>query len=93
MCTIHYSVVESVFSELDEEPLGAASLAQCHRGVLKESGETVAVKIQHPDVQKNGYTDMNTIEVLTLYNYVDFFIITMFFPPSVFGGLCSLALP
>ncbi len=58
-----FVVVDSVFCELDEEPLGAASLAQCHRGVLRATGETVAVKIQHPDVHKNGYTDMNTIEV------------------------------
>ena len=48
--------------ELSEKPLGAASLAQCHRGVLQD-GRVVAVKIQHPDVRKNGYTDMNVIDV------------------------------
>lgn len=58
-----HSTVNSIFSELSEEPLGAASLAQCHRGVLRKNGETVAVKVQHPDVQTNGYTDMDTIDV------------------------------
>ena len=53
---------EEVFAELNEKPLGAASLAQCHRGVLQD-GRVVAVKIQHPDVRKNGYTDMNVIDV------------------------------
>ena len=55
--------MDEVFSELSPEPLGAASLAQCHRGVLRDGGEVVAVKIQHPDVQTNGYTDMDTIQV------------------------------
>ena len=55
-------LVDEIFSELDEEPLGAASLAQCHRGVL-EDGRVVAVKIQHPDVGKNAYTDMDTMDV------------------------------
>lgn len=56
-------LVDEIFSQLDEEPLGAASLAQCHRGVLKEDGRVVAVKIQHPDVGKNAYTDMDTMDV------------------------------
>ena len=58
-----WRLVDEIFSELDEEPLGAASLAQCHRGVLKEDGRVVAVKIQHPDVGKNAYTDMDTMDV------------------------------
>ena len=52
---------EELFSELGEQ-LGVASLAQCHRGVLHD-GRVVAVKIQHPDVRKNGYTDMSVIDV------------------------------
>ena len=48
--------------ELSEKPLGAASLAQCHRGVLKD-GRVVAVKIQHPNVRRNAYTDMDVMDV------------------------------
>ena len=55
--------MDEVFSELSPEPLGAASLAQCHRGVLRDGGKVVAVKIQHPDVHTNAYTDMDTIQV------------------------------
>ncbi|KAL9052211.1 MAG: hypothetical protein Q9162_005536 [Coniocarpon cinnabarinum] len=40
--------ISEVFVEFEEEPLGAASLAQVHRAVDKQSGEKVAVKIQHP---------------------------------------------
>jgi aarF domain-containing kinase len=55
--------VDEVFSELSSEPLGAASLAQCHKGVLRDGGEVVAVKIQHPDVHTNAYTDMDSMQV------------------------------
>lgn len=54
---------DELFLELEATPLGAASLAQCHRGVLRD-GRVVAVKIQHPDVGKNAYTDMETMEFL-----------------------------
>ena len=36
-----------VFSELSAEPVAAASLAQVYRGVLRASGDVVAVKVQH----------------------------------------------
>ena len=62
-CCCFTCAVEEVFSELSARPLGAASLAQCHRGVLVSDGRTVAVKIQHPDVGRNAYTDMNTMDV------------------------------
>ena len=55
--------MDEVFSELSPEPLGAASLAQCHRGVVRDGGRVVAVKIQHPDVHTNAYTDLETIQV------------------------------
>ena len=42
--------IESVFREIDPEPLAAASVAQVHRAVLRSTGEPVAVKIRRPDV-------------------------------------------
>ncbi|KAB8216832.1 ABC1 family-domain-containing protein [Aspergillus novoparasiticus] len=40
--------IDELFSSFDPEPIGAASLAQVHIGILKGTGQKVAVKVQHP---------------------------------------------
>lgn len=56
-------LVGTILSDFEKDPLGAASLAQCHKAVLNENGQRVAVKIQHPGVMKNALTDMATVDV------------------------------
>ena len=51
-----------VFKEVDEYPIGAASLAQVHRAIL-HSGEDVALKIQYPTIRKYTMIDMRDCEV------------------------------
>ncbi|KAL4763224.1 ABC1 kinase family protein [Aspergillus foveolatus] len=40
--------IDELFTTFEPTPIGAASLAQVHIGTLKETGEKVAVKVQHP---------------------------------------------
>ena len=47
---------EELFETLYERPLGAASLAQCHKAKLKD-GQLLAIKVQFPSVQSNSLTD------------------------------------
>ena len=51
-----------LFKEIDDQPVGCASLAQVHRGVLL-SGEEVAIKIQYPSIKKFTQIDFRNIQV------------------------------
>lgn len=59
--------LEEIFTEFDEEPLGTASLAQVHKAKLRETGETVAVKVQHRNVKKHSLVDMTTMDLLVKF--------------------------
>ena len=47
-----------LFFDFEHEPLGAASLAQVHRAVDRQSGQKVAVKVQHPSLDDWAPLDM-----------------------------------
>ncbi|KAI8109566.1 hypothetical protein M9434_000848 [Picochlorum sp. BPE23] len=47
-----------VFSSISEQPVAAASLGQVYKGVLRDTGEAVAVKIQRPGVEPIIYRDL-----------------------------------
>ncbi|GAV26781.1 hypothetical protein PMKS-000237 [Pichia membranifaciens] len=43
---------DDYFQTFDNKPIGVASLAQVHKAVLRENGNEVAVKLQHPSLSK-----------------------------------------
>lgn len=52
--------LDDVFLSLDEKPLGSASIGQVYKGQLV-TGETVAVKVQRPNIEN---TVRNDLEIL-----------------------------
>src|SRR6266700_5269744 len=52
--------VEEVFSLLERKCTAAASLGQVHKAILASTGETVAVKIQRPDIEQLARMDLRT---------------------------------
>ncbi|MCX5967215.1 MAG: AarF/ABC1/UbiB kinase family protein [Cyanobacteria bacterium] len=51
------AAVDEIFSQLDREPISAASLGQVHRGTL-HNGERVAVKVQRPGLREQITLDL-----------------------------------
>ncbi|HWR07391.1 ABC1 kinase family protein [Sporomusa sp.] len=52
--------LEEIFQHFEPEPLAAASIGQVHQAVLK-TGETVAVKIQRPNIAADIETDLEIL--------------------------------
>ena len=53
--------IEELFSEIDPEPVGAASIAQVHKGVTLD-GRTVAIKVLRPGIREKFAKDVQTYE-------------------------------
>src|SRR6266571_434125 len=54
--------VEEVFSMLERKCTAAASLGQVHKAILASTGETVAVKIQRPDIEQLVRMDLSALK-------------------------------
>lgn len=55
--------IDAIFASFDKAPIASASIGQVYRATLK-TGEQVAVKIQHPDINELANLDLNIIEKL-----------------------------
>jgi predicted unusual protein kinase regulating ubiquinone biosynthesis (AarF/ABC1/UbiB family) len=63
--------IPSIFSEFNETPIASASIGQVYRAKLK-SGEDVAVKVQHQNIELLAKADLGIIK--RLIKRVSFFI-------------------
>lgn len=48
--------IDHIFSEIDQDPIGSASISQVYRGRLK-TGEEVAIKVKRPNLEELINTD------------------------------------
>ncbi|MEM6908534.1 MAG: 2-polyprenylphenol 6-hydroxylase [Pseudomonadota bacterium] len=53
--------LEALFAEVDPEPVGAASIAQVHKGITSD-GRTVAIKVLRPGIREKFARDIQTYE-------------------------------
>jgi ubiquinone biosynthesis protein len=56
--------LDEMFSTFDPEPIGSASIACVYQAVLRETGETVAVKVRRPGIRELFETDFRVLDVL-----------------------------
>ncbi|MEB3336596.1 MAG: AarF/ABC1/UbiB kinase family protein [Leptolyngbyaceae bacterium] len=57
---------ENIYAEITDHPIAAASLGQVYKGKLK-SGETVAIKVQRPDLAENIALDLYLLRRLAAW--------------------------
>jgi ubiquinone biosynthesis protein len=53
--------IAALFAEIDPEPVGAASIAQVHKGITTE-GRKVAIKVLRPGIREKFARDIQTYE-------------------------------
>ncbi len=65
--------VEQVFSVLEQKATAAASLGQVHKAVLASTGETVAIKVQRPNIEQLVAMDLSTLKfvIWVINRFVD----------------------
>lgn len=54
--------IEALFSTFEQKCTAAASLGQVHKAVLAATGETVAVKVQRPNIDQLVRSDLSTLK-------------------------------
>lgn len=58
--------IDSVFNEINEEPLASASMSQVHKAVLK-NGDDVVIKILRPKIKETMLSDMAILRKLAVF--------------------------
>ncbi|MDA9599415.1 AarF/UbiB family protein, partial [bacterium] len=75
---------QDVYTELGPEPVAAASLGQVYKGVLKETGDIVAVKVQRPAVLETVSVDLYVLRK------IGGFVLSVRQPGRVRGDVATL---
>ena len=67
--------IEEVYSEIEETPIGSASIGQVYRARLKDSNEEVAIKVQKPNSREIIESDVKIMKFLA--NRIDKYLLQM----------------
>ena len=57
--------INEIYKEIDEKPLGSASIGQVHKGILLENNKEVAIKVQKPNVRETIESDLKIMKFLS----------------------------
>lgn len=57
--------IDEVYKEIDEKPIGSASIGQVHKGILLENNQEVAIKVQKPYVKETIESDIKIMKFLS----------------------------
>lgn len=52
---------DSLFSEIDPNPIASASIGQVYKGILKKTNQKIALKIQKPNISEEIKTDLQAL--------------------------------
>ncbi|WP_407410690.1 ABC1 kinase family protein [Methanobrevibacter sp.] len=58
--------IDEIFSEIDENPIGSASIGQVYKAKLKSNGADVAVKVQKPNSYEIVKSDVEIMKFLAV---------------------------
>ncbi len=53
--------VEDIFEDIDPNPIASASIAQVHKGRLRNGGNLVVLKVQRPNIRKTIEADLDIL--------------------------------
>lgn len=58
--------LEEIYTDVDETPIGSASIGQVYTAKLKENGEKVAIKVQKPNSEEIVKSDVKIMKFLAV---------------------------
>ncbi|WP_296884968.1 AarF/ABC1/UbiB kinase family protein [uncultured Methanobrevibacter sp.] len=58
--------LDEIYTDIDEIPIGSASIGQVHTARLKENGEKVAIKVQKPNTEETIKSDLRIMKFLAV---------------------------
>jgi ubiquinone biosynthesis protein len=58
--------LDEIFTDIDETPIGSASIGQVYTATLKDTGEKVAIKVQKPNIEDIIKSDLKIMKFLAV---------------------------